>query len=346
LGLLAQKAEAVEHVLTAIPGSKDVKVEQITGFLQMDIVINRAAIARYGINVQDVNDVIETAIGGKRVGTIYEQDRRFALTIRFPESRRNSVQAVENLLVTTPEGRRIPLGQLTRIRLGEAPNQISRENGMRRVVIECNVRGRDIGGFVAEAQKELAALEGTLPSGYFIDWGGQFENQQRALRTLAVVVPIVILLIFILLFSTFDAITPAVLVILNLPFAWVGGIAAVLLFNLTLSVSAVVGFITLFGIAVANGTVLVSFFIQLRRAGLALPDAILKGCEIRLRPLLLTSLTALLGLLPVLWSSGPGADLQKPLAVVVLGGLISSFALTMIVLPVLFGWFDKERAAG
>jgi cobalt-zinc-cadmium resistance protein CzcA len=223
----------------------------------------------------------------------------------------------------------------------EAPNQISRENGMRRIVVECNVRGNDIGSFVAEARKNMAPIEKELPSGYFISWGGQFENQERAMKTLSVVVPIVIFIIFILLFSTFGSFRPALLVMLNLPFAWVGGILTVLIFGITLSVSAVVGFITLFGIAVANGTVLVAFFIQLRKEGLSIHEAITKGCEIRLRPLLLTSLTSILGLIPVLWANGPGAEIQKPLAAVVMGGLVSSLALTLIVLPALYEWFEK-----
>lgn len=343
LALLSQKAEEIEHILEATPGAKDVKVEQIAGFMQLDIEIDRAAIARYGINASDINEVIETAIGGKVVSTIYEEDRRFNLAVRFPESRRNSEKAIENIFISSPEGQRIPLGQLAQIKLVEVPNQISRENGVRRIVIECNVRGRDIGSFITETQKKISNVEKSLPSGYFIDWGGQFENQQRAMKTLSLIVPIVIFIIFILLFSAFGSLKPAALVIMNLPFALIGGILTVLLFNITLSVSAVVGFITLFGIAVANGTVLVSFFIQLRQEGMEINEAVIKGCQIRLRPLLLTSLTASLGLIPVLWASGPGAEIQKPLAAVVLGGLISSFCLTMIVLPVLYSWFEKKE---
>ncbi|MEW6011880.1 MAG: CusA/CzcA family heavy metal efflux RND transporter [Elusimicrobiota bacterium] len=343
LELLAEKAEEIERVIGAIRGAKDVKVEQVAGFLQLDIEIDRAAIARYGINVSDVNEVIETAIGGKSVSTIYEEDRRFNLAVRFPENRRNSEKAIENILIASPHGQRVPLGQLAKLKLVEAPNQISRENGMRRVVIEANVRGRDIGSFISEAQKKINAIERSLPSGYFIDWGGQFENQQRAMKTLTIVVPIIVFIIFILLFSTFGSLKPATLVIMNLPFSLVGGIFTVVLFNITLSVSAVVGFITLFGIAVANGTVLVAFFIQLRQEGMGLKEAIVKGCEVRLRPLLMTSLTSTIGLIPVLLASGPGSEIQKPLAAVVLGGLISSFLLTMIVLPALYGWFEAEE---
>ncbi len=343
LGILAEKTEEVEHILSSIRGAKDVKAEQISGFLQFDIEIDRSATARHGINVSDINDIVETAIGGKSVSAIYEEDRRFNISVRFPEERRNSAAAIENILIPSPGGQKIPLAQLAQIKLIEAPNQISHENGMRRVVVECNVRGRDIGSFIAEAQAKTGPIEKSLPSGYFISWGGQFENQARAMKTLLIVVPIVIFTIFVLLFSAFGSLKPALLVILNLPFSWVGGIVTVLLFQITLSVSAVVGFITLFGIAVANGTVLVAFFIQLRKEGVPLKEAIVRGCEIRLRPLLLTSLTAILGLIPVLWASGPGAEIQKPLAAVVMGGLVSSLCLTLLVLPTLYGWFEDEE---
>jgi cobalt-zinc-cadmium resistance protein CzcA len=343
LELLAEKGEEIEHILSGIKGARDVKAEQISGFLQLDIAIDRMAIARYGINASDVNDVIETAIGGKAVSTIFEKDRRFNLSLRFSEEKRNDRKSIENILIPSPNGQNIPLGQLAKITLIEAPNQISREDGMRRVVVECNVRGNDIGSFIAEALAKIKPIEKALPSGYFISWGGQFENQQRAMKTLMVVVPVVIFTIFLLLFMSFGAMKPAILVILNLPFSWVGGILTVLLFKITLSVSAAVGFITLFGIAVANGTILVAFFIQLRQEGASLEEAITKGCEIRLRPLLITSITAILGLIPVLWASGPGAEIQKPLAAVVMGGLVSSLCLTLIVLPVLYGWFEKEE---
>jgi len=343
LETLGEAGEEIEHILSKIKGAKDVKVEQISGFLQLDIEIDRMAIARYGINASDVNDVIETAVGGKAVSTIFEKDRRFNLSLRFPEEKRGDKRAIESILVSSPSGQNIPLGQLAKISLVEAPNQISREDGMRRVVVECNVRGRDIGSFIAEAQAKVKSVEKSLPEGYFVSWGGQFENQQRAMKSLMVVVPVVIFTIYLLLFLSFGSFKPALLVILNLPFSWVGGILTVLLFNITLSVSAAVGFITLFGIAVANGTILVSFFIQLRKEGASLEEAIVKGCEVRLRPLLLTSITAILGLIPVLLASGPGAEIQKPIAAVVMGGLVSSLYMTLIVLPALYGWFEKEE---
>jgi cobalt-zinc-cadmium resistance protein CzcA len=343
LAVLAKTSEEIEHIIGGIKGAVDVKVEQIAGFLQLDIVIDRKAIARFGINVSDINEVIETAIGGKTATTLYEEDKRFNILVRFPEERRNDEKSIGNILITASNGQKIPLAQLAKISIVEVPAQISREAGLRRVVVECNVRGRDMGSFIREAQAKLLPIEKSLPSNYFISWGGQFENQQRAMKTLTLVMPVVILLIFIMLFSAFGSFRPALLVMLNLPFALVGGIAFVLLFKITLSVSAVIGFIALFGIAVENGTVLVTFFSQLRREGMPLEEAIKKGCELRLRPLLLTTLTTMFGLLPLLWASGPGAEIQKPLAVVVLGGLISSWLLTLIVLPALYGWFEKEE---
>jgi cobalt-zinc-cadmium resistance protein CzcA len=342
LGVLGGKAEEIERAIGGIRGAEDVKVEQISGLLQLDVDIDRKAIARCGINVADVTEVIETAVGGKTVSTLYEGDKRFAIFVRFPEEKRGSARSIGDIPVSNPKGVKIPLAQLAVIREGEFPAQISRENGMRRVVIECNVRGRDIGSFVAEARERVKPIEAALPPEYFITWGGQFENQQRAMRTLSVIVPLVILIIFVMLFSAFGSLKPALLVILNLPFALIGGIIVVALFRVTLSVSAVIGFIALFGCAVENAIVLVSFFIQLRRDGMPLEEAIRKGCALRLRPLLLTTLTTVFGLLPILWASGAGASLQKPLAIVVLGGLISSWCLTLLVLPALYGWFEKE----
>jgi len=343
LEILAETAEQIEHIIAEIKGASDVKLEQIAGFLQMDIDIDRKAIARYGINVSTINEVVEAAVGGKIATTVFEKDRRFGVSVRFPADMRNDEKAIGNILIPAPSGQNIPLAQLAKISIAEVPAQISREWGMRRVLVECNVRGRDIGSFVKEAQSKLESIEKSLPSNYFISWGGQFENQQRAMKTLSIAVPAVVLLIFILLFYTFDSYRHALLIMLNLPFSWVGGILTVLLFDITLSVSAVVGFITLFGIAVANATILVSFFTQLRREGIPLRDAIIKGCEVRLRPLLITSITAILGLIPVLLANGPGSEIQKPLAAVVLGGLISSLFLTLIVLPAIYGWFEHKE---
>jgi len=343
LDILVQKAEDVEHTLSEISGATDIKVEQVSGLLQLDINIDRQAIAQYGISVREVLELIETAVGGKVATTLFEQERRFDILVRLPQERRNDQQAIGGLLIPAQGGQLVPLAQLAKISIVEVPAQISREWGMRRVVVECNVRGHDIGSFVKEAKSKLEKVEKTLPDNYFLTWGGQFENQQRALKTLAIAVPVVVLLIFIMLFSAFNSFRPAILIMFNLPFALVGGILFILLFKITLSVPAIVGFITLFGTAVENGVVLITFFIQLRREGLMLDEAIRKGCELRLRPLLLTTLTTMFGLIPFLWSSGSGSEIQKPLAVVVLGGLISSWCLTLLVLPAIYGWFEHRQ---
>ncbi|MFH0813277.1 MAG: efflux RND transporter permease subunit, partial [Pseudomonadota bacterium] len=288
------------------------------------------------INLADVNDVIETAVGGKIASTIIEGQMRFAALVRFPEAYRNDVETLKRILVPAPEGPYIPLGNLATIREVESPAQISRENSMRRVVVECNIRDRDLGSFVAEAKEKLNPIAGSLPPGYFLKFGGQFENQQRAMERLAIVVPVSIALIFLMLFSAFGSLRSALLVFANLPFALVGGILAIFLLGINLSVSAAIGFIALFGIAVQNGTVLVTFFNQLRREGLSVLDAVKTGCDLRLRPLSMTTLCALLGVLPMLYATGSGSEIQRPLAAVVLGGLLSSQFLTLIVLPALY----------
>lgn len=318
-------------------------VERVSGLQYLLVDLDRSRIARYGINVSDVQEIVETAIGGKVATEVFEGQKRFGVLVRFPLDVRNDVATVKNILVSTPSGARIPLEQLARVYLEEGPAQISREDGHRRIVIGTNVVGRDIGGFVAEAQRKIAS-QVKLPLGYFIEWGGQFENQQRAMARLYIVVPLVILLIFILLFSTFNSIKNALLIIMNIPFAIIGGVLALLISGLYLSVSASVGFIALFGVAVLNGVVMVSYFNQLRREGAGLEEAILKGAELRLRPVLMTALVASLGLVPMLLATGPGSEIQRPLATVVIGGLISSTLLTLIVLPTLYGWFEEERA--
>ncbi|MGH7801839.1 MAG: efflux RND transporter permease subunit [Thermodesulfobacteriota bacterium] len=340
--VLKNKAKEIREVMLKIKGVEDLNVERVSGLQYLQIDIDRSQIARYGINVSDIQEIVETAIGGKVATEVFEGQKRFGVLVRFPGDVRKDVNTIKNILVSTPNGARIPLEQLARVYLEEGPAQISRENGQRRIVIECNVQGRDIGGFVAEAQKKIAS-QVELPPGYFIDWGGQFENQQRAMARLYIVVPLVILLIFILLFSTFNSLKNALLIIMNIPFAIIGGILALLISGLYLSVSASVGFIALFGVAVLNGVVMVSYFNQLRREGVALEEAIIRGAELRLRPVLMTALVASLGLVPMLLATGPGSEIQRPLATVVIGGLISSTILTLIVLPTLYGWFEKKE---
>jgi cobalt-zinc-cadmium resistance protein CzcA len=343
LVLLKGFADRVAAAVQRVHGARDVKVEQVSGMNQLDVVIDREAAARHGINIGVVNDTIETAVAGKKATTLIEEQRRFAVVVRFPEEARRDIPEIERLLVPAPGGERVPLAQIARFQIVEAPAQISRENGMRRVVVEANVRGRDLGGFVQEVQASVAPLAKDLPPGYFVEYGGQFENQQRAMRQLAIVVPIALLLIMVLLYLALGSIKSSLLVLLNLPFALVGGVIAVVAFRMPLSVSAAVAFIVLLGVAVQNGVVLVSFFRQLRERGESIADTVRKGCDLRFRPLLMTALTAFIGQAPILSAAGSGADIQKPLAVVVMGGLITSTLLTLIVLPVLYGWFEGRR---
>jgi cobalt-zinc-cadmium resistance protein CzcA len=336
LALLKGFADRIAVAVGGVRGATDVKVEQVSGLNQYDIVIDREAAARHGIAVGDINDTIESAIAGKAATTLIEDQRRFAVVIRFPPESRSDIEQVGRLLVAAPGGERVPLAQLASIRLVEAPAQVSRENGIRRVVVEANIRGRDLGGFVAEVQERLKPFEKEMPAGTFLEVGGQFENQQRAMRTLAVVVPIALALILLLLFLALGSFGDALLVLLNLPFALVGGVVAVVLFRMPVSVSAAVAFIVLLGIAVQNGVVLIAFLRQLRDQGRSAADAVREGCNLRFRPLLMTALTSFIGHLPMLYAQGSGADIQKPLAVVVMGGLVTSTLLTLLVLPVIY----------
>lgn len=340
--VLKTNADEIAKIVSGVKGVEDLRVEQVSGQSYVEVTIDRRKIARYGINVSDIQEIIETAVGGKSPTDVFEGEKRFSVLVRFPEDKRDSIKAIENILVSSSKGFKIPLAQLATINLVEGPVQISRENSKRRVVIECNVKGRDIGSFVKESQAKIKEKL-TMPAGYYITWGGAFENQQRAMKRLGIIVPITILLIFFLLFSSFNSLKQAILVIINLPFALIGGIVALFISGLYLSVPASVGFIALFGVAVLNGVVLVSYINQLRREGAALGEAIVKGCEHRLRPVLMTASVAIFGLIPMLFASGPGSEVQKPLAVVVVGGLITSTLLTLLVLPVLYGWFEKEE---
>ena len=343
LALLKGFADRIAVAVGSVRGASDVKVEQVSGLNQYDVVIDREAAARHGIAVGDINDTIESAIAGKAATTLIEDQRRFAVVVRFPPESRGDIEQVGRLLVSAPGGERVPLAQLASIQLVEAPAQVSRENGIRRVVVEANIRGRDLGGFVAEVQEKLKPFEKEMPPGTFLELGGQFENQQRAMRTLAVVVPIALALILLLLFLALGSFGDALLVLLNLPFALVGGVVAVVLFRMPVSVSAAVAFIVLLGIAVQNGVVLVAFLRQLRDQGRTAAEAVREGCNLRFRPLLMTALTSFIGHLPMLYAQGSGADIQKPLAVVVMGGLVTSTALTLLVLPVIYLTLANRR---
>ena len=341
LEVLKQKADGVARILGTVKGAADVNVEKVSGLAYLQIEIDRDKIARYGINVSDIQNVIETAIGGKEASKVYEGLKVFGLAVRFPEQARNDVEPIKEMLIPSPGGALIPLGQLAKVYVSEGPAQISREMAQRRIVIECNVTDRDIGSFVAEAKQKIDASV-KLPTGYLMSWGGQFENQQRAMKRFSIVVPITIAAIFLLLFSSFNSVKQAVLIILNIPFAMIGGIVALVVGHFNLSVSASVGFIALFGVAVLNGVVMVSYFNELRREGMSVELAVIQGAVLRLRPVLITAAVAALGLVPMLFATGPGSEIQKPLAAVVIGGLVSSTFLTLFILPTLYKVFERK----
>ena len=330
----------ITRVVSQVPGAADVKLEQTGGLPYLRVRIDRDAIARYGINASQVLDVVET-MGGRQVGEVLEGQRRFALQARFVGEHRQSVERIRDLKVADPRGRMIPLSQLAEIIVEDGPAQITRENIRRRIAVEANVRGRDLGSFVADVQQAIAT-QVQLPPSYYVEYAGQFENLQRASQRLILVVPLALFLIFALLYTTFGAITPALLIYFNIPIAATGGIVALFLRGMPFSISAAVGFIALFGVAVLNGVVMVSYFIELRKQGASVDDAVTKGAELRLRPVLMTALVAGLGFIPMAISTGAGAEVQQPLATVVIGGLITSTALTLLVLPSLYRRFERE----
>lgn len=342
LGELRNLAGEVARVAGGIPGSQDIRIERITGQQYLSIEIDRQAIARYGLNVSDIHDIIEISIGGKRATDIFEGERRFSAAVRLPERFRHDVQSIRQLLVTTPDGIQVPLQSVAKIEVSDGPAQISREMAKRRVVVMINVKDRDLGGFVAELQ-QATAEKVRLPEGYYYEWGGQFQNMERAMGHLKIIVPITIAAIFFLLFLLFNSLRFATLIITVLPFASIGGIIGLAVTGEYLSVPASVGFIALWGIAVLNGVVLVSYIRNLRNNGMELDEAIRFGAEKRFRPVMMTATIALLGLVPFLFATGPGSEVQRPLAVVVIGGLITSTLLTLVMVPTLYRWFDDRK---
>lgn len=339
---LRELAEEVAPLLSGVDGAQDVAVEQTSGLSEIQVVPNRPKLALHGLNISDINEVVGTAIGGKVVGHLYEGQRWFGIQVRYPASARNSKEVIERIPMESASGSRLFLGDVASVDIVETPAQVSRDNSRRRLMVECNVRGRDLGSFVAEAREKLAPLEKQLPDGYFLEWGGQFENQERATKRLALVVPVALVLILLVQLSALRNIRSTMLVILNLPFSVVGGIGVIWLAEMHVSVSVLVGLIALFGMAVQHGTVLVSFIDELRTRGMSIPEAVREASIRRLRPLLMTKLTSVLGLIPILFTAGPGSDIQKPLALVVLGGLAFTTLLNTYVVPALYGWFHGE----
>ena len=354
MNVLFETGEEIAAVLEQIPGASDVKVEQVTGLPVLTLRMNRKEMARYGINLSDLQEVIEIAIGGKSAGQIFEGDRRFDLIVRLPERIRGDIDDLKRLTVPLPAGKPggggrpalsyIPLGAVAEFNVAPGPNQISRENGKRRVVVTANIRGRDIGSFVQEAERTIKERV-TVPAGYWTSWGGQFEQMISAAKRLKIVVPVALLLVFFLLFVTFGTVKDALLVFTGIPMALTGGVAALWLRGIPLSISAGVGFIALSGVAVLNGLVKIVIINQLRAEGVPLDRAILDGMLQRLRPILMTALVASLGFVPMALAVGRGAEVQRPLATVVIGGILSSTALTLLVLPVIYSIFHQSDEA-
>jgi cobalt-zinc-cadmium resistance protein CzcA len=342
LTVLKQKADEIARVANGITGASDIKLERVSGQQYLDVQIHRKIIARHGLNVADVQAIIETAIGGKVATQIYDGERRFNMVLRFPVEYRDDIEAIRDIELISPNGAKVPLRELAKIEVSDGPAQISRENAKRRIVVGINVKGRDLGGFVAELQQQVIAKV-NLPSGYYFEWGGQFQNMERAMRHLMIIIPITIAAIFFLLFLLFSSLRLASLIMLVLPFASVGGVLALWVTGEYLSVPASVGFIALWGIAVLNGVVLVSYIRSLRDEGMARVVALKQACQQRFRPVMMTAMVAMLGLIPFLFSTGPGSEVQKPLAIVVIGGLITSTLLTLIVLPTLYRFFEESQ---
>ncbi len=341
LDVLKDKAAEIVKVVQTVSGAEDVKAEATSGLPQLQIKPDRAAIARYGLNVEDVNDLVESVVAGKEAGQVYEGEQRFNLVVRLNEESGATVDSIRNLVLTASNGSRVPLSQVAEIKLAEGAAQITREDTRRRIGVELNVRGRDIGSFVEEAQAKIEK-DVQLPPGYYLKWGGTFENLQRASARLLIVVPIALFLIFILLYTTFSSIKQAFLIYTGIPFAIVGGVIALAMRGMPFSISAGVGFIALFGVAVLNGVVMVSFINQLREEGKTVLDAVREGAETRLRPVLMTALVASLGFIPMAIATSAGAEVQRPLATVVIGGLITSTLLTLLILPTLYSWIEKD----
>ncbi len=337
------KAAEIANIIRPLAGAADVQVDQVSGTPQLIITPDRHAIARYGLNLADVQDVISSAVGGVSAGQVFEGIRRFDIWVRYRAEDRNTLEALRNLIITGPEGIKVPLAQIATLEEIIGPRQITRENNQRFISIQANVINRDIVSFVEEAQ-QVIDQKIQLPPGYFTSWGGQFRLQQEANKRLLIVIPVTLALITLLLYLSFNSIKNATLILLNIPLALVGGVIALGISGQNLSVPASVGFIALFGIALGNGMVLVSYLNQLVQQGMSIDEASIKGACLRVRPVLMTALTTALGLIPLLLASGTGSEVQKPLATVVIGGLFTSTLLTLLVIPALYKWFSSSNS--
>ncbi len=340
--VLAKLAKEIEAEVRKVRGAADMQHEHLLGLPELNIELNRHNLARYGLNTDDVLDMIRVALAGDIVTEVIEGTKRFGLLVRFEKMYRETPAQIADVMMDTPKGARVPLDQLAKIELKRGAVTINREDGQRRTAVMANVRGRDLGSFVADAQQRVEKNV-KIPRGYKIVWSGQFENQERAMKRLAIVVPIVLVLIFILLFASFNSFRNAGLIMLNVPFAMIGGVIALFISHQTLSVPAIIGFIALFGVAVQNGVIMVTYIMQLENRGTPTEEAVIKGAEIRLRPVLMTALVATVGLLPKVLIQGTGAEVQRPLATVVLGGIITATILTLVVLPAVYKLLNNNK---
>jgi cobalt-zinc-cadmium resistance protein CzcA len=343
INVLRVTAEEVKAVITPVRGLVDLASDQSFGQPQVQIVADREACARYGVNVSDILEVVELAIGGETVDQVFLNTRRFGIQVRFDERHRHDAEVLGNILVHTADGLQVPLSQVAQIKNVIGPIQINRESNQRRWTVSANVRGRDLGSVVADIKK-LIDTKIDLPPGYYVEYGGQFENQQRAMAKLALIVPVALGLIFLMLFMSLGSLRSAALIFINVPLALIGGILGLFVTGEYLSVPASVGFIALFGIAMQNGLVLVSYINQLREGGRSTREAVVEGCTLRLRPVMMTALATVLGIVPLLFSTGIGSEVQRPLAVVVVFGLLSSTFLTLVLIPALYEWFAPKLA--
>jgi cobalt-zinc-cadmium resistance protein CzcA len=342
--VLQEKADEILRLVENVPGAEDASVGISAGAMQLELDLDRATIARLGLNVNEVREAVETGVGGMAATEVIDGRRHFPLVVRLDVPFRSTPEAVGQILLRAPSGATVPLSQVADIRTVEGPEVVNHENGQRYVVVQSNVRGRDLGSFVG-AVREAVGKNVKLPPGYFLEYSGQFENQARAMKRLGVIVPLVLVIIGTLLYASFGNLRHALLVMLNVPFAIVGGIAALWLRGLHLNLSASVGFIALFGVAVLNGVVLLTYINQLRERGKSLHDAVREGAEIRLRPVLMTALVASVGFIPMAISTSAGAEVQRPLATVVIGGLVSATALTLLVVPTVYIWVEERFSA-
>jgi cobalt-zinc-cadmium resistance protein CzcA len=339
---LHKLANDIRDAMSKVRGVKDLAVEQVAGEEHLEVALDRDKLARYGLNIADVLDVTKIAIGGDEATDVLEGQRRFAIFVRLNESFRNQVEKLNDILIAAPVGGRIPLGQLATFKLSTGDSIVSREDSLRRVVVMCNVKGRDIGSFVHDAQAVVASDVRT-PPGYFLTWGGQFENEQQAVRRLLIAIPISLLLVFVLIYSCFNSLRNTLTIIFNIPIALVGSTTFLLISGFPLSVPAIVGFIAVFGVAVQNGMVMVSYINKLRDVGMDLHEAVITGASVRLRAELLSALIGSISLIPFIVSSGTGAEIEKPLAIVVVGGLVTR-PIKIVILPMVYEWVERRAA--